>query len=380
MSSWLRQTLAFLRDGAGILGNCRRWLAVRRRSFRFWLLLVVGLIVLLVAYYVVADRYTPLTTDAFVQAYVVQVAPQVGGQVVRVCVHEGDQVHAGDLLFELDPRPFQHRVDMLRAKLIESQYQIKQLEAQRAAAQAEQRQWAAEAEYARAVHQQEEEIYKKASTTERKYLDAVQKLKASEAALERSGNLVESVEQQLAARVGPEHAVVAQVQAQLAEAELNLGYTQVHAPCDGMITNLQLSQGAYADVGQAVLTCIDTRHWLIVANFRERCLEKMRPGQPALVAFAALPGKLWPAEVASLGSGVGQGQGIPSGMLPDVKNQSAWLPVAQRFQVRLALDGEDRPELRVGMTASVSVYVEETRVLGGVTDAVHTIIAWLYYL
>ena len=111
-----------------------------RGSFRFWLAMFVLLIVLLVAYLIAADRHTPLTTDAYVQAYVVQVAPQVAGQVTRIHVAEGDRVHQGELLFELDPRPFQHQVNLLRARHVEAQYQIKQLEAQLAAARAEQRQ------------------------------------------------------------------------------------------------------------------------------------------------------------------------------------------------------------------------------------------------
>ena len=160
---------------------------------------------------------------------------------------------------------------------------------------------------------------------------------------------------------------MAQVKAELAEAELNLTYSKVVAPCDGVITNLQLSEGSYAHVGQAVLACIDTRHWLIVANFRERSLENMRPGQPALVAFQAIPGRLFPAHVQTLGCGVSQGQGIPSGMLPDIKNQTMWIPAAQRFQVRLVLDDPRDLPLRVGMTGSVSVYVDQTHFLGGVT-------------
>src|SRR5262249_6517917 len=88
------------------------------RSFGFWLLVLLVVIVLLVAYYVIADRDTPLTTDAYVQAYVARVAPQVGGLVVRVHVEEGSTVRKGDVLFELDHRPFQHRVAMLEAKLV----------------------------------------------------------------------------------------------------------------------------------------------------------------------------------------------------------------------------------------------------------------------
>jgi len=78
-------------------------------SARAWVLFILLIVVVLVVYYVLADLYTPFTTDAYVQAYVVQVAPRVEGQVVRVCVHENQAVSKGDLLFEIDRRPFEHR-------------------------------------------------------------------------------------------------------------------------------------------------------------------------------------------------------------------------------------------------------------------------------
>lgn len=366
--------------GASRSGRLLRRVYGLRSSFRFWLGLLVVLLVVLVVYFIGADRYTPLTTDAYVQAYVVQIAPQVGGQVTRLHVAEGDRVHQGGVLFEIDPRPFQFQVDLLRVKHVEAQYEIKQLEAQLAAAKAEQRQVAAETEYARAVHGQEEAIYQERSTTERKYLDAIQKLKAGEAALERSASQVENIEQKLAARIGDEHASVAQAKASLDNAELNLGYCQVRALCDGTVTNLQLAVGAYAQMGQAVMTCIDTRTALVVANFRERSLEGLRPGQKALVAFQAKPGRLWRATVQNVGSGVAQGQGVPTGMLPLVKNETFWIPPAQRFQVRLVLDDPQDVPMRVGMTACVSVYPESGGLLGPITRALHHVVSWLYYL
>jgi multidrug resistance efflux pump len=129
-----------------------------------------------------------------------------------------------------------------------------------------------------------------------------------------------------------------------------------------------------------VLAVIDTGHWMMVANFREKGLERMRPGQPALVAFQGVPGRLWPARVLFIGSGVSQGQGIPSGLLPEVKDQTSWVPTEQRFQVRLALDQGAAVPLRVGMTGSVSVYVEPEGRLNDITETVHRIIAWFYYL
>jgi multidrug resistance efflux pump len=352
-------------------------------SVRFWVIAIFTVIIAIAAYYVIADRSAPLTTDAYLQAYVVQVAPQVGGQVVHVYVHEGDRVTRGSLLFELDARPFEHKVALLEAKLVEARQQVKRLDAEVKGAHAEHKRREAEAEYAKAVFGQEESIFKGDSTTKRKYLDAIQKHKASAAVVAQSEQNVRQATDALEAMVGKEHSLVAQVQAQLAEAKLNLEYTKVFAPCDGIITDLQLREGAYAHVGQAVLACIDTGDWVMVANFRENNLVRMQPGQPALIALHGEPGRLLAATVQSVGAGVSQGQGVPSGLLPQVKNSASWVPLAQRFQVRLTLDDPENVNLRVGMTGSVSVYTEPTEergVVPRVTEGLHRILSWLYYL
>jgi multidrug resistance efflux pump len=349
-------------------------------SARAWVLFIVLVIGALVAYYVLSDRYTPLTTDAYVQAYVVQVAPRVEGQVVQVQVRENDAVKEGDLLFEIDRRPFQHRVDQLVAKRVEAVQQVAQLESELSAARAEDARLVAEEGYARVVHDQEKAIYKQEATTDRKYVEAVQKYKAAQAALERSRAQVRKAEQVLAARIGTEHALVAEVEAQLAQARLDLDWTRVYAPCDGLITDLQLRVGAYTHTGQAAMTLIDTSHWLVVANYRENALTRLREGQPAGVAFRSLPGRIFAARVVSVGWGVSQGQGVPSGQLPDVKIPASWVPPAQRFQVRLSLDDPGAAPLRVGMTGSVAVYTEPEGVLNDITRCWHQVIAWLYYL
>jgi multidrug efflux system membrane fusion protein len=315
-----------------------------------------------------------------VQAYVIQVAPEVAGRVLRVCVHEGQRVEAGTLLFELDSRPFEHKVAYFEAKRVEVVQQVKRLKTDLAAARAEHDRLLADADYARAVGRQETEIFKAESTSQRKYLAAVGANKASSAAAKRAELLVQSAEEALDARVGDEHALLAQVSAQLAEAHLNRGYARVHAPCAGIVTDLQLRDGAYVHVGQAAMTLIDTRQWLIVANFRESSLVRLRPGQPASVALQGEPGELLAASVESVGWGVSTGQGAPSGLLPDVKRQPSWVPPAQRFQVRLKLDDPDSVPLRVGMTGSVSVYTDPDGELNAVTRRLHQVIAWLYYL
>jgi membrane fusion protein, multidrug efflux system len=349
-------------------------------SARAWVLFILLVIVALVAYYVLSDRHTPWTTDAYVQAYVIQVAPRVEGQVMQVHVRENQAVKKGDLLFEIDSRPFKHRADLLIAKRVKAVQDVAQLEAELLAAKAEDVRLVAEEAYANAVYEQEKAIYKQEATTDRKYLDALQKSKAAQAALERSRAQVRKVEQALAARIGAEHALVAEVEAQLAEARLNLDWACVYAPCDGLITDLQLREGAYTHTGQAVMTVIDTSRWLVVANFREKALARLCEGQPARIALRSVPGRVLDARVVSVGWGVGQGQGVPSGQLPDVKVPTSWIPPAQRFQVRLALDDPESVPLRVGMTGSVVTYVEPDGVIHHITEFGHQVIAWLYYL
>src|SRR5262249_15143796 len=179
---------------------------------------------------------------------------------------------------------------------------------------------------------------------------------------------------------GSEHALVAEVEAQLASARLDLDWTSVYAPCDGLITDLQLRVGAYTHTGRAAMTLIDTSRWLVVANYRENALVRVREGQPAGVAFGGSRGQVFSAGVVSVGWGVNQGQGVPSGQLPDVKVPGSWVPPAQRFQVRLTLDDPGAVPLLVGMTGSVAVYTDPEGALNPVTRTWHEAIAWLYHL
>jgi multidrug resistance efflux pump len=349
------------------------------RSFVFWLLVLLLVIILLVAYYIIADRDTPLTTDAYVQAHVVRAAPQVAGLVVRVPVREGGTVRKGDVLFELDHRPFQHRVDMLAAKLVTTRREVKQLATQLAAEEAEHRRLTAEDGLARYLYDRDNRIFQGGATPERKFTSSAQSYKASRAAVERSVRMIQHIQEALDARVGQENPLVAQVEAELAEARLNLEYSTVHAPCDGVITNLQLREGDFAHIGEAVLSCVDRAHWLVIANYRERNLEHLRPGQRALVTFRAAPGRIYAARVSALGWGVNQGQGVPSGDSPEVARLQNWVPPSQRFQVRLTLDDPGAAPLRVGTTCTVTTLAESDSLIMPLTRLIHRVVALWYY-
>lgn len=371
------------RMGRAALAAPRAIAAFGRRllfSARVWVLVVVVLIVLLATYYVLSDLHTPFTTDAYVQAYVIQVAPRVEGQVVGVFVKENQSVKKGDLLFEIDPRPFEYQVQLLRAKRVDAVQQVAQLEAELGAAKADVERLEAEKTYAKVVADQEEMIFQQEATTDRRYQQAMQDHKAAQAAHKQGIARAQKIEQALAAMIGEEHAIVAEVQSQLEVAQLDLEWTRVFAPANGFVTNVQLREGDYVYAGAAAITCIDSDHWWVVANYRENSLENIRAGQHVGLTINTYPGHIFSGVVDSVGWGVDQGQGAPSGALPDVTEPKNWIRLAQRFQVRIIPEVPPEFPLRVGVTASAAVYTREDYWLNDVTELWQRIEAALEHL
>jgi multidrug resistance efflux pump len=376
--------ILFFRNRLKAVARYRRKLLL---SAHAWVSLVILVILLLVAYYILETRHTPFTSDAYVQAYVVQVAPRFqglnnlqGGQVVKINVRESQAVKKGDLLFEIDNRTFRQQVALLDAKRVQTIYQVAQMESDLAAAKAEEARLSAEEAYAKVVHDQEEKIFRGDATTERRFKDAVQKHKAAQAARERAQAQIHKVEQWLAAQIGEKHALVAEAEAELELAKLNLEWTRVCAPADGYVTNFQLREGSYVHAGTPVLTLIDSNQWWLVANFRENALENIRPGQRVGIALNTYPGHIFPGVVRIVTWGVNQGQGAPTGNLPDVAEPHNWIRLAQRFQVWITPEMPEKYPLRVEATASVVVYTQDKYWLNQITECWQQIVSHWNYL
>ena len=365
MKAWekFRQGLLSMGNRLKRLFAGERWIFF---SARFWVLCILLIIAALVTFYVLANRYTPFTTDAYVQAFVIQVASQVEGRVVRVNVSENQSVKQGNLLFEVDPRPFQYRAALLEAKLDQAYKQVAQMDSELTASQADISRRTAEESYARAVQEQEKEIRRQLATTERKYLHAISQYQVAQADRKRSQAITRKTVEALATQ----KAMVAEIKAQLADARLNLSWTRTYAPANGYVTNMQLRVGSFAHIGIPVLTCIDTDQWWVVANCRENSLEYLKPGQKVGLTFNTYPGRIFPGVVQTVGWGVYEGQAIPSGNLPMVKEPQNWIKLAQRFQVWVTPQMPEGYPLRIGATASVVVYTQEKYWFNG--------IAWLW--
>ena len=179
--------------------------------------------------------------------------------------------------------------------------------------------------------------------------------KAKAAHAESLANLAEA-EAQLGAVDGTNPQIRAAL-ASVRQAELNLEFTQVRAPVDGYVTNLNLRYGSQAVANQAALALVDVNSYWVVGFFKENLVGDIKPGDRAIVTLMSYPDTPLEGQVDSLGWGIAQQDGSTGfELLPTISPTFEWIRLAQRVPVRIQLD--DVPEhiqLRVGTTASVLV-------------------------
>jgi multidrug resistance efflux pump len=178
---------------------------------------------------------------------------------------------------------------------------------------------------------------------------------------------------------------VRQALAALEQAKLDLQRTSVVAPADGVVTNLRLAPGQFANRGQPVLSFIAGGPRWVSAAMRENQLGRIAKGNRALVVFDDHPGRVFRARVESVGWGVTQGGEAPTGTLPDVAAPAGWLREPQRFPVRVVLDPPEAgdkplPPGRAGAQANVVVLTKETSVFNPLARVWIRIVSWMSFL
>jgi multidrug efflux system membrane fusion protein len=327
---------------------------------RKWPAIVLVVVTLLLLVYVIRlwDR-TPRTDDAYVYADTIDVVPEVSGRIVELAVHDNQAVKQGDLLFRIDPRPYQDALARGRASLVALDRQIeltqRSVNAQRYNAQSVR----AAVERARAAAgQASDTLHRMEPLLSHGYVSAedVDRARTAQRSTQAELSAAQLQAQQAAAAVSGVDALVAQravVMAEIATAELNLEYATVRAPFDGRIVSLKTSTGQFASALKPVFTLIDTRHGYVVANFRETELKGVRTGTPATVYLMSDTGQRFQGAVDSISYGVSPDEGglaLPGG-LPRIQRTLNWVHVAQRFPVKIRVDHPNPELFRVGTSA-----------------------------
>ena len=264
------------------------------------LTVLVG-VVILSAFLVGLQGLTPSSVQGAITGRIVEIAPQVSGRVITVEAEPNNRVDAGAVLFSIDPVSFESRVDELEARLALAQLR----------------------------------------------LDQYRDLAASSAGTEF--------------QVQQSEAEVKQLEASLVGARFDLDNTVVRAPATGIVPRVLLQPGMRVSPLKSVLTFVDTDKLAIGAQFQQKALINVRPGDKALVNFPALPGQVFETTVIGIPSAIGNAQMLASGQLHSIEQ----FKMTRLYPVFIALPDDFPDELRkVGLAASVTIHTEGAGVVG----------------
>jgi multidrug resistance efflux pump len=297
----------------------------------------------------------PQTDDAYVRANTVGIAPHVSGPIVNLPIRDNQRVRKGDLLFIVDPRPYQADYDLANANVDLTNLQINALDNSISAAKARQAELEADRAYDQQYLDRIVPLLPDNFVTANDVSSARSKLAASKAAVEKARSDVARATNELG-KYGDINARSKAAEAAAYRAKLNVEYSYVHAPFDGYVTNLNIAVGQYANEGKQVVSLVDDRNWYVMANFRETFLGRIRPGMEAQVFLLGFPDLRFRGRVEGVGWALFQDNGATVEGLPRTEPTLNWVRLAQRFPVRVTLENRDpRYPFRMGETAVVTI-------------------------
>lgn len=347
--------------------------------FRFWMRALIALFCISFAYIVIADRYAPLTTETRVQGFVVQIAPEVSGQVSMVGVENNQRVEQGDVLFTIDKDKYQIALDNARLQLQLAKEQEEVLRSNQQAAVADVARAASTFDNASKEYNRISSLFRRGLVPQAELDNASTQQKIAKSALDASQQNLKAIEAQLGAD-GSENTSVRIAESNLEKARLDLTNTVVYAPKDGVVTNLQLEPGAIASANKPLMTFIPSSSLWIAADFREKAVAHVDEDFIALVTYDALPGKVFHARVKSRDHGVAAAQQMPDGRLTNIEVNNRWVRDAQRTRINLQSLDPIPHQLFIGSRATVTLYPEDSVFWGLMAKIQIRLVGWLHYI
>jgi membrane fusion protein, multidrug efflux system len=324
----------------------------------------VGLVAALIIY-LTGGRYER-TDDAYVQTASVAISSNVAGRVQELDVRDNQLVHRGEILFRLDDQPFRIAVEEAEAQLSGARLQVESLKASYRQRQAELQSARQTLSYQQREADRQQRLLVAGISSQLQVDRAEHALDTARTALAAAEQEVNAVVANLGGipDIAPDrHPTVQHAQALLDRAKLNLSYTVIRAPSDGIVTRVeQLQVGTYISASAAVFALVVAHDLWIEANFKEDQLAHMRVGQDAVVHVDSYPGREFQGKVAS----VSPGTGSQFSLLPAENATGNWVKVVQRLPVRIELRNLD-PDfpLQGGLSATVRVDTRHERHLFG---------------
>jgi multidrug resistance efflux pump len=250
----------------------------------------------------------PFTRDGRLYFYTTPIVPTVKGHVVEVAVKPNVPLKQGDLLFRIDPRPYQYVVDQKKALLAEAQQNVKQLQASFNQASAGVEKARAQLSLSQQNYDRQTELLEKKVVAQATVDTALRNLEAAKQTLAQAEAAAEQARLAFASEIGGVNTSVARLQADLRNAEFDLSETNVMAPTDGYVTQLFLQPGMTASPSTPTMVFIHSENNILGASFPQHSLQVMHAGDEAEIAFDAIPGQIFKGKVNVVADVIAEGQ------------------------------------------------------------------------
>lgn len=314
-------------------------------------LLLGGVILFGIYLYWNFERDHPASDNAYLQANSVWISPRIDGEVSEIYVVDNQLVEEGDLLFALDPRPYDAALQVAEANLVLTHQDVEAGKARVTAAKAVVEAQKATVEAAKQKFDRTKPLVGEDVVTELKGIELQQALAEEQASLKEAEANVVVAEREY----GTPETIQAQIEkanAALTLARLNRDWTVVRAPAKGIVSNFALRKGDVVQAADELFPFIETGEWWVQANFKETSIQRLRVGQPVSVKIDMYGDREFTGAVESLGSN----SAASFSLLPAQNTTGNWVKVTQRVPVRISLQAyDDAFPYRLGTSASVEV-------------------------
>src|SRR5713226_733025 len=336
---------------------------------------LVGVFIL--ATFLALFNYLTPSGRVTVTGRVVEVTPNVTGQIIAIPVKPNVPVKANDVLFQIDPTPFQYKVSQLQASLAAAKQQVDILKSNYEQASANVTGLTAQVAFnakrlgdIQKLAAEDANTQFQAQDRQNQYETALAQLNVAKAAQQSAKFAMDS-------EIGGVNTTVAQIQAQLDNASWELSQTAVRAPADGYVTIVALSVGDRALQFHSAMSFIVENDITLVGMFSQNGFQTIKEGAPVDIVFDNAPGRIYHAKITAIPKGIGQGQVAVSGTLA----RTSALGGATAFPAVISIpDGMSRDSLRLGMSGGATAFADNAGVIGLLASILVWVSSYTAYL
>ena len=263
-------------------------------------------------YFTIHSIFYQSTDDAFVEGHIVSIAPRLEGPVLKLLIDDNQLVKKGDLLLEIDPKDYEVKLQQAKAKLEEAKASLVRTENQVTKS-------LSDLEFAQNDYERYSKMFEKGIASKQDYDSSLNKLTSAQS----GSNAAKAMYDEISASIK-------RLEAEVEQDELNLSYTKIYAPEEGLITNRSVEQGNYVQVAQPMFAIVPEKMW-VVANFKETQLANMKPGQPVEIKVDTYRGKKFQGKVDS----IQRASGAKASLFPPENAVGSYVKIVQRVPVKI---------------------------------------------